>query len=216
MKSDHIARLTATAMLSVLVLSVAPVYSGCGGDSGESRDFGDNDPNIVACMGDSITQGYMSIGEPYPARLATISGKTVLNFGVPGVQSDYGTETIGSVVKRKPGFICILYGTNDAIRGIDPDITKQHLRYIITVAKANKCIPILATLPKMSDSHLEFDRAATATSNAIRDLAKEENVDLVDLNMAFGDGALYLNPKDGLHLSDEGGNFVAQKFNAHL
>ncbi len=180
-------------------------FAGCGGSGGgASGDVGDNNPDLVACMGDSITSGYNSVGAPYPSRLAVMSGKTVLNFGVPGAQSSYGTSLISSVVNRKPGYVFILYGSNDAINGTGPDTTKQHLRYIISVCKANSCVPILATPPKM------------AFGTAIRELAKEEGVALVDLYKAFGDGTKYLNPDDGLHLSDEGGDFIAKKFNSKI
>lgn len=193
-------------------------FNGCGGSDGggASGDVGDNNPDLVVCMGDSITSGYNSLGDPYPSRLAVMSGKTVLNFGVPGVQSNYGTSLIGSVINRKPGYVFILYGSNDAIRGVDPDITKQHLRYIVSTCKANRCIPILATPPKMILGHRIYDGAASATAASIRELAKEEGVALVDLYSAFGDGTKYLNPEDGLHLSDEGGDFIAKKFNSKL
>jgi lysophospholipase L1-like esterase len=46
----------------------------------------------------------------------------------------------------------------------------------------------------------------------VRALAREENVRLVDLNAAFGSGGKYLNPADGLHLSDAGGDLMARKF----
>ena len=37
----------------------------------------------------------------------------------------------------------------------------------------------------------------------------KEKVKLVDLNAAFGNGDGYLNPEDGLHLSDAGGDLMA-------
>ena len=40
---------------------------------------------------------------------------------------------------------------------------------------------------------------------------------LVDFYKAFGEQPeRYLNPDDGLHLSDEGGEFVAKKFNSRI
>ena len=199
------------------LLALPFTFGGCGGSGGgASGDVGDNNPDLVACMGDSITSGYNSAGAPYPSRLAVMSGKTVLNFGVPGAQSSYGTSLIGSVVNRKPGYVFILYGSNDAINGTGPDTTKQHLRYIISVCKANSCVPILATPPKMALGHAVYDGAAAHTATAIRELAKEEGVALVDLYKAFGDGIKYLNPDDGLHLSDEGGDFIAKKFNSKI
>lgn len=201
--------------LIVTLLLVAPLISGCDSGGGGSHDVGDNDPNLVACIGDSLTQGYNCEGAPYPSRLGTMSGKTVLNFGVGGTASSYGASIISSVVNRKPGYVCILFGSNDAIRGWDTEATKENLRGIITVCKANRCIPIIATPPKMIGSHSLFDPAAARMAEVIRALAKEEGVALVDLYTAFGDGTAYLGG-DGLHLNDAGGDFIAQKFNSKL
>ena len=202
-------------ILSSLLL-IVPLISGCeSGGSGEGSDFGDNDPNLVACMGDSITHGFNSQGAPYPSRLASLSGKNVLNFGSPGTTTAYGVSIIGSAVARKPGYVCILYGANDAIHGRSIDDAKENLRQIIAVCKANQCKPIIATPSKMIRSHSIFDPAAERIANAIRQLAKEEGVTLVDLYKAFGDGEAYL-VADGLHLTEAGSDLIAQQFNRRL
>ncbi len=208
------------AGLSAIGLLMTPLFSGCdsgggGGGGGGNADVGDNDPNLVACVGDSLTQGYNCVGDPYPTRLGAISGKTVLNFGVGGAKSSYGNSIISSVVGRKPGYVCILFGSNDAVVGRDPETTKENIRGIIAVCKANHCVPIVATPPKMIGQHSLYDGTAARTAEAIRALAKEEGVALVDLYTAFGDGTAYLG-SDGLHLSDAGGDFIAQKFNSKL
>ncbi len=197
-------------------LLMTPFFSGCdSSSSGGGGDVGDNNPELVACIGDSLTQGYNCEGAPYPSRLGPMSGKTVLNFGVAGATSSYGSSIISSVVNRKPGYVCILFGSNDAIHGRDPNTTKENLRAIIGVCKANSCIPILGTPPKMIGQHELYDGAAATIAETIRALAKEEGVALVDFYKAFGDGTAYLG-NDGLHLSDAGGDFIAQKFNSKL
>lgn len=204
-----------SALIALIGLISLPVFSGCEG-GGDSHDFGDNDPNLVACIGDSITQGYRCIGAPYPARLSVLSGKATLNYGVGGTDSSYGVSVISSALSRKPGYVCILFGSNDAIHGDDPANTKENLRAIIAACKANNSVPIIGTPPKMIAGHKIFDGTAFRMAEAIRELASEENVALVDLYKAFGEGVEYLNPDDGLHLSDAGGDLVAQKFNSKL
>ncbi|NLB68568.1 MAG: hypothetical protein GX804_02625 [Lentisphaerae bacterium] len=207
-----------TGALPSIAFLVQILFPGCGSDSGgkASKDVGDNNPDLVACIGDSITQGYACVGAPYPERLAAMSGKAVLNFGSTGAKSEQGTSVIGSVVQRKPGYVCILYGSNDAIMSVPPDVTQQHIQYIISVCKANQCVPIVATPPKMILDHAGYDPAAAATAEAVRQAAKNGNATLIDLYKAFGNGEKYLNPDDGLHLSDEGGDFIAKKFNSKL
>jgi len=187
-------------------------------DKTAGKDYGDNDPNLVACMGDSLTMGYMSQGAPYPQRLAALTGKNVLDYGVGGIRSDYGASIVSSVVARKPAYVCILYGSNDAISFsfAGPEGTVNNLRRIVSVCRANNCIPILATIPPMNGAHEVFNGNVTRVVEAVREFAKEEKICLVDLHKAFGDGEKYLNPADGLHLTEEGGDLIAKKFAAKI
>lgn len=209
-------KITASIETRILasLLFILPLITGCE-DSGTGWDFGDNNPNLVACIGDSITHGYNSEGAPYPSRLAAFSGKEVLNFGSPGATSSHGPSIIGSAIGRKPGYVCILYGANDAIRGRSVDEVKGNLHYVISVCKANNCKPIIATPPKMIGPHSVFDPASKQMADAIRQLAKEEGVALVNLYKAVGNGESYL-VSDGLHLNDAGNNLVAKQFNRRL
>ncbi|MGI5867950.1 MAG: GDSL-type esterase/lipase family protein [Kiritimatiellia bacterium] len=202
-------------LISMLILLSLALATGCE-DDGDSKDFGDNNPDLVACIGDSLTQGYKCAGAPYPSRIAEKTGKTVLNFGVAGATSAYGASIISSVVARKPGYVCILFGSNDAIMHRGAEAAAENIRAIIGVCKANRCIPIVGTPPKMIDSHAPYDPAAAATADAIIAVAKEEGVAVVNFYKAFGDGVEFLNPDDGLHLSDAGGDKIASGFASKL
>lgn len=197
------------AGIAALALALS---AGCEGDGDNAgTDYGDNDPNIVACMGDSLTMGYNCDGDPYPTRLATITGKTVLNYGVGGSKSSYGVSIASSVLARKPAYVCIMYGSNDMIKDESIQDTKENLRRIVQACRASSSIPILATIPPMNASHLLFQSRTLRLSEAIRELAKEEGVQLVDINSAFGEGGEYING-DGLHFTDAGSEWLARKF----
>ena len=205
--------------LALLAATLSVLPAGCGGDGDDGDDdvnVGDNDVNLVACVGDSITQGYNCIGDPYPTRLAAMSGKQVLNYGVGGSLTDYGASIIGSVLARKPGDVCLLYGSNDCIHRKSYAWSVENLRRVVRACKNNRTKVIIATVPPQTGSHLRFNIRCTTLSAAIRVLAEEEGVPCVDLNKAFGDGSKYLNPEDGLHLSNAGGDLVARKFNSKL
>jgi len=165
-------------------------------------------------MGDSLTMGYMSVGAPYPQRLANITGRNVLDHGVGGVKSDHGVSHIQNVVALKPAYVCILYGTNDCISHKDFDVrrSKENLRHIVRTCRANGIIPVIATIPVINKHRGMFNGNVTKLSQAIRDLAMEEQVNMIDLHRAFGDGSKHLNPADGLHFSNSGGNLVAKLF----
>lgn len=208
--SDRLLRL-----IAVFSLAALPLTPGCEDDGG-GHDVGDNNPDLVACVGDSITQGYKCEGAPYPTRLAALTGKTVLNFGVGGATSAYGASIIASVVARKPGYVCILFGSNDAIMQRGAGAAAENIRAMIQVCKAANCVPIVGTPPKMIGGHAAVDPAAAAVADAIIAVAKEEGVAYVDFYRNFGDGVAYLNPDDGLHLSDAGGDKIASGFASKL
>ncbi len=188
---------------------------GCEDDDGGSVDVGDNNANLVICIGDSITQGYACDGAPYPSVLAAKTGKTVYNYGIGGARTALGASKIKSQLACKPGYVCILYGTNDAIAGGDANNVKENLRAIIAACKSNKSIPIVATTPPMIGSHKIFNGANRAINEAIRAVAKEEKVSFVNLYMAFGDGDKYLVP-DGLHPNAAGAELIASRFAGKL
>ena len=172
-----------------------------------------NDPNVILCLGDSITEGYACAGSPYPARLARLSGLKVINRGVGGTTSGDGLRTAErNILEARAATVCIQFGANDAIHHVDVGSTKENLRDIIRLCKKYDCRPLLATPTHQSGSHARFNDGVNRIVSAVRALAREENVTLVDLNAAFGGWDGYLNPDDGLHLSDAGGDLMARKF----
>ncbi len=197
-------------LFAMAFLSAMVVFVGCEHDDGDP-DVGDNNINVVVCAGDSITQGYACDGTPYPGQLAAMSGKTVRNAGVRGVHASYGASKISAFLSCKPGYVCILYGSNDAIGGGSAADVKANLRRMVTACKNNKTIPILATVPPMIKSHASFNGKARSINMAIRELASEEGVALVDLYSAFGSGENYL-VSDGLHPNAAGAKLIAQCF----
>lgn len=171
------------------------------------------DPNIVLCLGDSITEGYRCSGLPYPSRLAKLSGRKVLNYGRGGQVAAWGADVIEEALQAEgPGIVCILFGANDAIHNINPSDTKENLRKIIRMCRKYSAKPIIATPTPQIGSHAQFNSNVDAIADRVRALAREENVRLVDLNSAFGSGGAYLNPDDGLHLNDAGGDLMAREF----
>ena len=194
---------------------------GCSGGDGSNQapvlaDFGGNDPNVVVAFGDSITEGVDGGGAPYPGRLAALSGRRVINAGAGGQESGAGLSRLGSTLAAyKPGYICILFGANDVIMGLDQNVTIGNLLAMIQKAKANKTVPILATLTPMIGEHAGWNSEVNRLNDALRNLASAEGVTLVDLNAEFVDAAA-LMIGDGLHPNDQGNQIIALAFNDTL
>jgi len=196
--------------LGAIGTAVALVLAGCdhGGGGGLGTDVGNNDPNVVAAVGDSITAG------SYPSQLAGMIHKTVHNHGAGGATAGDGAGRIGGVLAEdKPGYVLILYGANDAITGEDPDNTVAALSAIIGACKANKSIPVIATLTPMHTEHAIYAGRAARISERIRTLADQTGTALCDLEKEFGDNES-LFQSDGLHPNSQGDMVIADSFAA--
>jgi len=203
---------------NVLLAAAASIFTitltGCELDSekklGDGHDFGENDENVVVAIGDSITDGGFSGAAPWPSRLGMMSGKTVLNYGVPGAKSTEGAGRIGSILARnKPGYVIIWFGANDAIMDVSLQSTENALRYMIDQAKANNSIPIIATVMPMAGGRVIFNGNVDRINEVINGFS---DVEIVDTHgVIAGSPELYL--ADGLHLNDAGEQEIAATFN---
>lgn len=189
------------------LVSAMIVLQGCEKTGSKTpHDFGNNSPNVCVAVGDSITAA------GYPAVLSTMIEKTVMNDGVPGATSGDGADRVHSVlVSQKPGYLLILYGANDVIRGDSIAGTVANLRTIVRAAIANKTVPVIATLTPMIRSHAAFAGDAEQLSEDIRQMADEEGVSVADLYSAFDGNDDLLQP-DGLHPTAEGNQVIAETF----
>jgi lysophospholipase L1-like esterase len=199
-----------------LALACVAAMMGCNDsdDGGASRDFGDNDPDTVLCLGDSITTGRGASGGGYPGRLGGIVGKRVINAAVNGAQSADGASMAGGMMAAyNPGFVLILLGVNDLIHEVGADAIVGNLRSIVQQVKANSSVPILGTLTPMYESHEVFNDRIDDLNSRIRSMAGEEGADVANLNGAFG-SKRELILSDGVHPSDEGHDVMATTFGA--
>jgi lysophospholipase L1-like esterase len=180
---------------------------------GDGHDFGDNNPDLVLCMGDSITAGGFSGAAPWPSRFGNMIGKSVINDGIPGVQSDTGATRIRTLLDaRKPGFVIIFYGANDALVGRPPEQTAGFIRSMVRAAKDASTIPVVATALPMAGERSIYNERVDAINREIRSVASQEGAKLVNTHGAVKrNTSLYL--VDGLHLSSPGEELVAMEFN---
>ena len=199
------------------MLALVVALCGCENNKSASTpppDFGNNFTNVVLCIGDSITQGEcVPAGAPYPARLAALTGKNVINSGICGERTGATVDRApGELASDKPAYLCLLIGANDALFDYDPNTVGEHIRTIIRVAMAQKTVPLVGTLLPMYGPHGVYGGNATAMSAVIRTVVAQEGAVLVDLEAEFGTDETLLQD-DGLHPSDSGNQLIALSFN---
>lgn len=201
-------------LVMVFAAMMVIIVTGCENDDDEDYgmlDVGSNNVNVVVCLGDSITAAEGLV--PYAGTLGGQIGKTAINGGRGGDRAAAGASRVGGLLRsHTPGYLTILLGSNDAIHGGSTESVTSALTSIIGAARANSTIPILATIPPMTNSHAIFAGSAGRINEGIRTLASEQNVRLVDLEAVFDtDPQTYLDA-GGLHPTQAGQDLIATAF----
>lgn len=95
-------------------------------------------PLKIVAFGDSLTAGYgLSATQAFPSKLeAALKTKghnvTVVNAGVSGDTASGGLARLDWSVPEDADAVILELGANDALRGVDPAVTKASLDKILT------------------------------------------------------------------------------------
>ena len=194
-------------LLLAMLVSASMLGLGCNESSsssyGKNHDFGQNDPTLYVCIGDSITQGIGGV-TPYPSYLAQILDRRVVNQGVAGERVAAGAARTASVLDAQcPGYVLILHGLNDVIDGRGPEQIIPYLRSMIQAAKARNVLPAISTITPFVGTREELNDTISAVNRQIRALAAEEEILLVDGERVIRGRTDYVLA-DGFHVSEAG------------
>ncbi len=168
----------------------------------------------IVVLGDSLSAGYgLAPGEGYPARLQAAldaRGHTVaiIDAGVSGDTSSGGVARFEWSVPADADAIIVELGGNDALRGIDPAITRQALGGIISQAKARNQMVLLAGMlapPNMGDDYADRFNAVYPA------LADAHDVALYPFFLDGVAGEPELLQPDGIHPTAEGVAIMVEK-----
>ena len=108
-----------------------------------------------------------------------------------------------------------MYVSNDIIQARDLVQVKEKLRAIVGVAKANKTMPVLGTVPNGIDSHAFMAPGVPTLSGLIGQPAREEGLAVAGVNWAIGSNPAFFQA-DGLHPSEAGSGRMAAAFSGAL
>jgi lysophospholipase L1-like esterase len=105
----------------------------------------------VLAFGDSLTFGTgAGEAESYPAVLATLAGRRVVNAGVPGEVSAEGAARLPGVLEReKPALLILCHGGNDILRRLDQGQMAENLRAMVRTAQGQGVQVVLLAVPAL-------------------------------------------------------------------
>jgi acyl-CoA thioesterase-1 len=171
-------------------------------------------PVRIVAFGDSLTAGFrLAPSEAFPVRLeralvAKGVAAKVENAGVSGDTTAGGLARLDWAVPDAGGIVILELGANDALRGVDPKVTRANLDTIITKLKAKGAKVLLAGM--------------LAPKNWGEDYARRFDAIFPELAQAHG-LALYpfflegialrpdLNLDDGMHPNAKGVDVIVER-----
>jgi len=170
-------------------------------------------PIKMVVLGDSLSAGYgVAAAAAFPVRLQKylkIKGIDVemINAGVSGDTTSGGRDRLEWSVPEGTEAVILELGANDALRGIDPAITRAALSDILTRLKARKIAVLLCGMLAPPNYGADY----LARFNAIYpDLAKSFGVPLYPFFLEGVAARAALNQADGLHPTAEGVDVIVK------
>jgi acyl-CoA thioesterase-1 len=168
-------------------------------------------PVKLIVLGDSLSAGLgLPAQDAFPAKLQKAlqaKGITVdmTNAGVSGDTSSGGRDRLDWSVPDGTDGVIVELGANDALRGIDPDLTRAALSDIVQRLKARK-IPVMLC-GMLAPPNYGADYAARFNS-IYPDLAKKFDVPLYSFFLDGVAADAKLNQADGIHPTAAGVDII--------
>jgi acyl-CoA thioesterase-1 len=170
-------------------------------------------PIKMVVLGDSLSAGLgLSASAAFPERLQkALKAKGIdvdmTNAGVSGDTSSGGRDRLDWSVPDGTNVVILELGANDALRGLDPKVTREALSDILTRLKARKIAVLLCGMVAPPNYGSDY----AARFNAIYpDLAASFGVPLYPFFLEGVAADAKLNQADGMHPTPEGVDVIVK------
>ena len=171
-------------------------------------------PIKMVVLGDSLSAGLGLTGpQAYPAKLQkALQEKGIAvemtNGGVSGDTSSGGLDRLDWSIPEGTQAVIVELGANDALRGLDPKLTRKALEQIVTKLKARNIAVLLAGMLAPPNNGPEYAKSFNAI---YPDLAKQFGVALYPFFLDGVAGNDKLNQADGIHPTAQGVDIMVTK-----
>jgi acyl-CoA thioesterase I len=170
-------------------------------------------PVKMVVLGDSLSAGLgLPASSAFPARLQkSLQAKgiavDIINAGVSGDTTSGGRDRLDWSVPEGTEAVILELGANDALRGLDPRVTRAALTDILTRLKARRIAVLLCGMLAPPNYGSDY----SARFNAIYpELAKSFGVPLYPFFLEGVATDASLNQADGLHPTAEGVDMIVK------
>lgn len=170
--------------------------------------------NVIVALGDSLTAGYGLPGDAaFPVQLEkALKAKglqwRVDNAGVSGDTMSAGRDRLDWSVPDGTRAVILELGANDALRGIDPAVTRAALEDILKRLKARNIPVLLAGMKAPPNMGADY---ATKFDSMYPELAAKYDALLYPFFLEGVAADSKLNLPDGIHPSAEGVRRIVER-----
>jgi acyl-CoA thioesterase I len=168
-------------------------------------------PVKLVVLGDSLSAGLgLPAREAFPQKLQkALQAKGIavdmVNAGVSGDTTSGGRDRLDWSVPEGTEGVIVELGANDALRGLDPDVTRAALTEIIQRLKARKIAVMLCGMLAPPNYGAEY---AARFNSIYPDLAKTFDVPLYPFFLEGVAADAKLNQADGIHPTAAGVDII--------
>ncbi len=193
----------------ILVLTMA--LTGAGSALAGSPAGGGAKPIKMVVLGDSLSAGLgLSASDAFPAKLQkALKDKGInvemSNAGVSGDTASGGRDRLDWSVPEGTRAVIVELGANDALRGLDPAVTRAALSDILTRLKARNIAVMLCGMMAPPNYGREY---AERFNTIYPDLAKSFGVPLYPFFLDGVAADAKLNQADGIHPTPQGVDII--------
>jgi lysophospholipase L1-like esterase len=165
--------------------------------------------DVIVAFGDSLTHGTGANDDTaYPAVLAALTGRTVINAGVPGDTTASGLQRLPEVLAEyQPRLVLLCLGGNDMLRKQPAASTENNLRLLVQTIRASGANVVLIGVPEPK----LFGGAPDFYARVAKDMQLPLEQDV--FNDVLKDNRLKSDP---IHANAAGYHVVAERLAAFL
>lgn len=190
----------------ILLISLLSMLTGCGNMNREVK---------VACIGDSITYGYLlPEEESYPYKLDALlpDNYTVYNSSQVGMSAyDYMmTNLYREMIYVNPDIVVIMFGSNDSNEMFFESIEFFHDYYVQLIDSfEDSTLYICTPCAPFSSNYGVNEINLVSIVNEIKEIGKEKNVKVIDIYSLSLKHPEWFEV-DGIHPNSEGTSVIAK------
>jgi acyl-CoA thioesterase-1 len=169
------------------------------------------EPITILALGDSLTAGYgLAPSEAFPIKLeAALKAKghdvRVVNAGVSGDTASAGRDRLDWALTDEVDAVIVELGANDALRGVDPKITRAALDDILKRLAARQLPVLLAGMKAPRNLGPEY---AAAFDPIFPEFAKAYGTEFYPFFLEGVATNASLNQGDGIHPNAKGVDII--------